>query len=99
MSSLPRTRGASAPKLLGAACFGGGLLGVAVGILLILFGAIQGPAGLIFAGALGVILGVTVNMYGLILLYRALTTGPGALPPVEIRAEEGLVEPEDGGRP
>ncbi|UCR88009.1 hypothetical protein [Mycetocola spongiae] len=73
-------------KFLGAACFGGGLLITAVGILLILLGILNGPWPLLLVGILAIIVGLGTALYGMILLYRGLTAAIPRTPATEPEA-------------
>ncbi|MCS4276443.1 hypothetical protein M2390_001625 [Mycetocola sp. BIGb0189] len=66
-------------KVLGAACFGGGLLFTAVGILLIVLGALNGPWYLTLIGAGVLLTGLSTSFWGMVMLYRSLIRANPAL--------------------
>lgn len=81
-------------KVLGAACFGGGLLFTAVGILLIVLAALNGPWFLTLIG-IGVLLtGLSTSFWGMVMLYRSLIR---ANPALAIRLDEPA--PAGGSEP
>lgn len=75
-------RDVRALTVLGAACFGGGLLVTAVGVLLLVLGILQGPWFLLPIGIGTVLAGLSASLWGMVLLYRSLIRS--GTPPVVI---------------
>ncbi|MCU1560148.1 MAG: hypothetical protein JWP90_1101 [Mycetocola sp.] len=76
----------SRATLLGAGCFGIGLLVVAGGMLLAAQWLFNGDVALLVVGLLLVIVGIATNITGLVMLYRGVTRpgnepGGGTEPP------------------
>lgn len=59
--------------VLGGVCFGAGLLALVAGILLAMRGLLTGDAASGLVGILLVLVGIGVNITGLVLLYRGAT--------------------------
>ena len=63
----------SLTTVLGIVCFAAGLLLLAGGILLAIRWLLGGDAGAAVAGGILIVLGIGVNITGLVLLYRGVT--------------------------
>lgn len=68
--------GSRSRKIFGAGAFGLGLLITACGILLVLWGLVQGPNWLFLVGIGLIAVGLLTSLLGMVLLYRALTGAP-----------------------